>query len=104
MTDMTETLIISGRTLDEWTILARRDDCFDHLLPSNLRGLVASHEAALAREAALRGALTPFAAFAALTDASRLPDDHAITQGSRLAAPQITVGHLRKARAALEVK
>jgi len=53
---------------------------------------------------ALRAALTPFAAFAELSGASRLPDDHAITQGSRLAAPQITVGHLRKARAALEVK
>jgi hypothetical protein len=58
--------------------------------------------AALAREAGLKDALDPFAAFAALTVASRLPDDHIVIQGSRLAAPQITVGHMRKARDALE--
>lgn len=33
---------ISGRTLDEWRALARRDDCFDQMVPSDLRLLISA--------------------------------------------------------------
>lgn len=48
----------------------------------------------------LREALEPFSEF--LSPAmDRLPDDFVITAGSNLARKQLTVGHLRKARAVL---
>lgn len=33
-------VIIAGHTLDNWTLLARRDDCCTGLVPSDLRQLV----------------------------------------------------------------
>lgn len=32
--------VIAGRTLDEWTEYARRDDCLDGMVPSQLRQLI----------------------------------------------------------------
>ena len=32
--------IIAGKTLEEWRELAKQDDCFDHMVPSDLRQLV----------------------------------------------------------------
>jgi len=31
---------VAGRTLSEWAELARRDDCFDQMVPSDLRVLL----------------------------------------------------------------
>jgi hypothetical protein len=31
---------IAGRTLDEWVVFARRDDCLDRMVPSDLRQLI----------------------------------------------------------------
>lgn len=31
---------IAGRTLSQWADLARRDDCFDQMVPSDLRGIL----------------------------------------------------------------
>jgi hypothetical protein len=53
------------------------------------------------RVEALTGALRPFADYAELSGARAMPDDFAVSQGSRLAARQITMGDCRKARAAL---
>jgi hypothetical protein len=36
-------ITIAGRTLEEWAIFARCDDCLDQMVPSDLRMLVASH-------------------------------------------------------------
>ena len=47
-------------------------------------------------------ALKPFAAFGSLSGADLLADDYVLTQGSRLAARQITIGDMRRARAALK--
>jgi len=33
---------IAGRTLDEWTEFARRDDCLEGMVPSDLRQLLAA--------------------------------------------------------------
>ncbi|MBO6508744.1 MAG: hypothetical protein JJ979_09755 [Roseibium sp.] len=33
---------IAGRTLNEWRELARRDDCFERMVPSDLRQLIAA--------------------------------------------------------------
>jgi len=41
---------IAGKTLEEWTELARRDDCFDKMVPSDLRvilGRISDLESAL---------------------------------------------------------
>jgi hypothetical protein len=54
-----------------------------------------------ARVEALTRALRPFADYAELSGARAMPDDFAVSQGSRLAARQITMGDCRKARAAL---
>ena len=32
--------VIAGKTLDEWREFARRDDCLDQMVPSDLRLLV----------------------------------------------------------------
>lgn len=37
---MTKEYKIAGRTMGEWKALARQDDCFDHLVPSDLRELL----------------------------------------------------------------
>ena len=34
--------IIAGKTLDDWKVFARRDDCLDKMVPSELRGLLAA--------------------------------------------------------------
>lgn len=46
-------ITISGKTLSEWAEYARRDDCLDRMVPSDLRMLVASHRDADAKIAAL---------------------------------------------------
>jgi hypothetical protein len=33
---------IAGRSLTEWETLAQQDDCFDHMVPSDLRLLIAA--------------------------------------------------------------
>lgn len=50
---------------------------------------------------AMKEALEPFAAFADLSGAGYLPDDHVITLGSGMAARQLTMGDCRKARSVL---
>jgi hypothetical protein len=52
----------------------------------------------------LRDAVAPIAAFAALVCASNAVDDFVLTMGSRLAATQLTVGHMRMLHAALAAK
>ena len=52
----------------------------------------------------LRDAVAPIAAFAALVCASNMVDDFVLTMGSRLAATQLTVGHMRMLNAALQVQ
>ena len=32
--------VIAGRTLDQWREFARRDDCLDRMVPSDLRQLI----------------------------------------------------------------
>jgi hypothetical protein len=34
--------LIAGRSLHEWRELARRDDCFDLMVPSDLRQILAA--------------------------------------------------------------
>ena len=34
--------IIAGRSLDEWHEIARRDDCLDRMVPSELRCLISA--------------------------------------------------------------
>lgn len=34
--------VIAGKTLDEWKEFARRDDCLDQMVPSDLRQLIAN--------------------------------------------------------------
>lgn len=43
----------------------------------------------------LRKAVEPFAAFASLPGINRLPDDHALTHGSPMAARQITAADFK---------
>ena len=65
--------------------------------------LTAERDALRERVAKLEAALRPFANYAAHGKGSDLvPDNHALTQGSRFAARQITMGDMRNARAALQ--
>jgi hypothetical protein len=50
---------------------------------------------------ALAEALGPFAAFAAASSFDKVPDDLAMTQGSRFAHRQVTAGDFKRASAAL---
>lgn len=34
--------VIAGKSLEEWREFARRDDCLDHMVPSDLRQLIAA--------------------------------------------------------------
>lgn len=34
--------VVAGRSLDEWRDFARRDDCLDQMVPSDLRQLIAA--------------------------------------------------------------
>ena len=63
----------------------------------------AERDALRERVAKLEAALRPFANYAAHGKGSDLvPDNHALTQGSRFAARQITMGDMRNARTALQ--
>ena len=57
MVDVTSVPQIAGYTLEEWTEMSRRDDCFAHLNPSDLRALVGF-------AVKTRDALSPFASAA----------------------------------------
>lgn len=35
-------VVISGKTLAEWFEFAQRDDCLDHMVPSDLRQLISA--------------------------------------------------------------
>lgn len=37
---MKNTDTIAGRTLEEWRVFARRDDCLERMVPSDLRQLI----------------------------------------------------------------
>lgn len=37
---MKNTDTIAGRTLEEWRVFARRDDCLERMVPSDLRELI----------------------------------------------------------------
>lgn len=45
MTDKTKPLQGTSRTLDEWKEFARRDDCLDQMIPSDLRCILSAIEA-----------------------------------------------------------
>lgn len=50
---MKATDVIAGRSLEEWRIFARRDDCLDRMVPSDLRqliGLIPSFECAVRKQ------------------------------------------------------
>lgn len=34
--------VIAGRSLDQWREFAKRDDCLDHMVPSDLRLLISA--------------------------------------------------------------
>jgi len=78
----------------------------DNMAPDLARALIdttAERDALRERVARLEAALRPFANYAAHGKGSDLvPDNHALTQGSRFAARQITMGDMRNARTALQ--
>lgn len=54
MTDTSPEALIAGRTLAEWREFARRDDCLDRMVPSDLRQLVGAIAALRAAPEAMR--------------------------------------------------
>ena len=56
-----------------------------------------AEDAAAARIAELEAALAPFVAYASLPGFRILPDEMPVTQGSRMAARQVTVADFRRA-------
>lgn len=55
------------------------------------------HGALAADNIRLRSALQPFADYASLSSFDLLPDNHPLTQGSRMAAKQVTAADFRAA-------
>lgn len=39
---ISEHCVIAGKTLEQWREFARRDDCLDRMVPSDLRQLIAA--------------------------------------------------------------
>lgn len=37
-----ESLILAGRTVEEWFEFAKRDDCLDQMVPSDLRAIISA--------------------------------------------------------------